>query len=230
MPALDLVPFGFTPTETAAYVALLDAGPSTGYAIAKQLSVARANAYDALNGLVSKEAAQITHEAPVLYRAVQPQAVLARIVRDTTASLDALERQIGMLAPATEPGTVPITTHAEFGGVLLRLVVREPGAVEFLASPKELVVTLPAWRARAAHDRPSEIWCIGAAPTEFPVGLAGSVSAEAVRAVLGEELRIALTPSAAVLCRPSHRGLTGYWTSDATLISAARGALRAATS
>jgi predicted transcriptional regulator len=229
MTELDLTPFGFTPTETAAYAALLKAGPSSGYAIAKQLSVARANAYDALNGLVRKEAAHVAGDAPAMYRAVQPQAVLARIVRDTSASLAALERQIDMLSPAAEPGTVPFVGSAEFSGILLRLAVREPGPVQLLASTRDLADTLPVWRARAAHERPSEIWCVGAAPADFPVELAGSLDVGRVREILGEELTIALTSSAAVLARPASSGPTGFWTSDPTLVSCARGAFRAAT-
>jgi predicted transcriptional regulator len=229
MRALDLTPFGFTPTETAAYIALLEAGPSSGYAIAKRLSVARANAYDALNGLVRKDAAHVAEGTPALYRAVQPQAVLARIVRDTSASLAALERQIDMLSPAEEPGTVAFMGGAEFGGILLRLAVREPGPVRFLASTRDLVETIPVWRARAAHDRPSEIWCVGVAPEHFPVGIAGSVDPDSVRRILGEDLTIALTPSAVVLGRSGSNGPIGLWTSDPTLISCARGAFRAVT-
>lgn len=229
MTSLDLTPFGFTPTESAAYVALLEAGPSSGYAIAKRLSVARANAYAALNGLVSKQAAQVAGEAPALYKAIQPRAVLARIVRDTSASLAALEHQIDTLSPAAQPGIVPFGGSAEFGGILLRLVVREPEPVRFLAAERELVETLPVWRARRAHGRPSEIWTIGAAPPGFPVELAGSVAAAAVRALLGEELTLALTPSAAVLSRSGAAGPTGYWTSDATILGAVRGALTAVT-
>ncbi len=60
MTDIDLTPFGFTPTENLAYGALLDLGPSSGYAVAKELSIARANAYQALNGLVAKGAAVIT--------------------------------------------------------------------------------------------------------------------------------------------------------------------------
>ena len=74
MEPVDLTPFGFTPTESAAYGALLAAGPSSGYAVARHLAVARANAYQALNGLVTKQAADCTGEDPQIFRAVQPAA------------------------------------------------------------------------------------------------------------------------------------------------------------
>ena len=40
--------FGFTPTETKSYQALLKLGPSTGYGVARELGIARANVYQAL--------------------------------------------------------------------------------------------------------------------------------------------------------------------------------------
>src|SRR5207249_10815205 len=58
--ALDLTPFGFTPTESLVYATLLRLGPSTGYAIARGARLARANAYGALEGLVSRGAATRT--------------------------------------------------------------------------------------------------------------------------------------------------------------------------
>src|SRR2546421_246980 len=49
--SVDLTPFGFTPTESQVYGALLRLGPSTGYAVAHATRVARANTYGALEGL-----------------------------------------------------------------------------------------------------------------------------------------------------------------------------------
>ncbi|MCH8838950.1 MAG: hypothetical protein IIA60_14340 [Candidatus Marinimicrobia bacterium] len=57
MTAVDLTPFGFTPTESQVYQVLLEHGPGTGYAIARAANLARANAYSALAGLVAKGAA-----------------------------------------------------------------------------------------------------------------------------------------------------------------------------
>src|SRR2546422_7108627 len=54
MPA-DLMPFGFTATESMVYSTLLRLGPATGYAVARAVRLARANAYGALDGLVRSE-------------------------------------------------------------------------------------------------------------------------------------------------------------------------------
>src|SRR5256885_7290500 len=56
MPA-DLMPFGFTATESMVYSTLLHLGPATGYAVARAARLARANAYGALDGLVTRGAA-----------------------------------------------------------------------------------------------------------------------------------------------------------------------------
>jgi sugar-specific transcriptional regulator TrmB len=50
---IDLVPFGFTPTESLIYEVLLTEGPGTGYTIARAAGLARATVYAALEGLVS---------------------------------------------------------------------------------------------------------------------------------------------------------------------------------
>ncbi|MBK8005037.1 MAG: hypothetical protein IPK12_14215 [Gemmatimonadetes bacterium] len=53
MADVDLTPFGFTPTESRVYGVLLSGGPGTGYAIARNAELARANTYSALEGLVA---------------------------------------------------------------------------------------------------------------------------------------------------------------------------------
>ena len=53
--AVTLERFGFTPTETKVYESLLRLGPSTGYAVAKDVRLARANVYQALDGLVREK-------------------------------------------------------------------------------------------------------------------------------------------------------------------------------
>ena len=72
MPAIDLTRFGFTPTESLVYQVLLTAGPGTGYAIARGAGLARANAYSALEGLVSKGAARVEGTRPRRYRPEAP--------------------------------------------------------------------------------------------------------------------------------------------------------------
>src|SRR5574342_1108849 len=79
MPAIDLTPFGFTPTESLVYEVLVTGGPGTGYAIARSAGLARANAYSALEGLVAKGAARVEAGRPKRYRPEAPAAVIGRI-------------------------------------------------------------------------------------------------------------------------------------------------------
>ena len=71
---IDLTPFGFTPTENLAYRALLDEGPIGGYAFAKKLNIARANA-SALIDLALRTAARA--DSPVI--GVGPASLLAAL-------------------------------------------------------------------------------------------------------------------------------------------------------
>src|SRR3989442_459394 len=73
MSPVDLRPFGFTPTESLVYTALLELGPSTGYAVARAARLARANAYAALEGLVTRRAAGRAPGRPARYPPVDPQ-------------------------------------------------------------------------------------------------------------------------------------------------------------
>src|SRR5947209_1102969 len=87
----DLAAFGFTPTENLVYFCLLDRGPSSGYGLARELSMARANAYQALRGLVSKGAAVIVGEEPQRFRAVRPDTLYAQIVERHARRLEELQ-------------------------------------------------------------------------------------------------------------------------------------------
>src|SRR2546428_609369 len=100
MPA-DLMPFGFTATESMVYSTLLRLGPATGYAVARAVRLARANAYGALDGLVSRGAAVRMPGRPTRYRPADPQALLAQI---TAAHGEALDRLSRALADAASPG------------------------------------------------------------------------------------------------------------------------------
>jgi sugar-specific transcriptional regulator TrmB len=228
-PDLDLIPFGFTPTESATYGALLEAGPSSGYAVAKLLSIARANAYQALNGLVAKHAAELSAGEPRVYRAVQPSALFTRLSRDAAGKLATLERQIDAIEAGGAPDTISFRGEAEFKSMVMRLAVREEASVSVVAPAEVLRDTLPVWRARAANDRPTSILCVGPAPAEFPIPVSGDLSAADVRAALGLELTIVATVSGALLSRSDGGEVRGYWTSDPIFIAAARGAVRALT-
>ena len=161
MSLMDLTPFGFTATENLAYGALLGLGPSSGYAVARQLSIARANAYQALDGLVAKQAAALVDARPRRYRAVQPQALLTIIGEAQARKLDRLEHQV-LAQPAlgAEP-LVRLEGSRAIRDTATRGIVRAEREVLCVAPAGELRALGPAFRARAAAGRATSIWSLG---------------------------------------------------------------------
>lgn len=155
----DLTPFGYTPTESLAYQALLELGPSSGYAVARHLNVARANAYQALDGLVSKGAAVVVApETPKRYRAIQPQTVFARVLAAQSQRLDDLERDLGADPAPTPDALVPIRGERAVRDVAIRAIVRARGGVRCVAPGSELRAFAQAIRARLTSGRPTAVW------------------------------------------------------------------------
>jgi sugar-specific transcriptional regulator TrmB len=89
--------FGFTPTENRVYQALLKLGTSTGYAVALDLGIARANVYQALEALVRRGAARKSATTPVRYAAAGPSALLGELERSFRDDLSALENELRSL-------------------------------------------------------------------------------------------------------------------------------------
>lgn len=229
MAALDFKPFGFTPTEGLVYEALLQRGPSSGYQLSKALSVARANTYQALHGLVAKGAAVAAQETPQVFRAVAPDALLALVARAQARQLDALERQLRERGGAGEPATVPFRGERELQELVLRTAARAPGPVFFLAPARRISQLLPIWRKRAADGAETGLWAVGDPPERFPLPITGSVDPGAVRKHFGAEAAILRSAGAAILAIERSDGLTGFWSSDPILVGAASAAIAALT-
>src|SRR3954454_23248635 len=108
MARIDLTPFGFTPTESLVYEVLLRDGPGTGYAIARDAGLARANAYSALEGLVSKGAARVEAGRPRRYRPEAPAGLIARISNNHGVALERLSSELENIPPASTPSMAEI--------------------------------------------------------------------------------------------------------------------------
>lgn len=89
--------FGFTPTEDKVYKALLSLGTATGYAVAQELGIARANVYHSLENLVRQGAAKKSSTHPVQYSASGPSALVAEIERSFKRDLEGLEEALHSL-------------------------------------------------------------------------------------------------------------------------------------
>ena len=139
MPTIDLTPFGFTPTESVVYAALLRLGPSTGYGVARATRLARANAYGALEALVSRGAAFRSPGRPVQYRPSDPHALLAHLAARQGEALDRLSRAVRDASLPGEPET--------------RTVAGERAVANLIQQPRCGVLRSPPGAARRGGPR-----------------------------------------------------------------------------
>src|SRR5919198_1713634 len=156
--AIDLTPFGFTPTESLVYATLLRLGPSTGYAVARGARVARANAYSALEGLVTRGAASRTPPPtrPARYRPADPAALLAQLATLQGEALDRLGRELRGLSRPGDPITREVAGSRAVANLIQQLVARAERRVEGVMAIELWRPTLPAWR-RAAERAQIEL-------------------------------------------------------------------------
>lgn len=219
MSAVDLTPFGFTQTETTVYSTLADLGPSSGYAVAKAAQIARANAYEALHGLVAKGAAVVVDRHPVRFRAVRGEALVARIAEEAARRLEELDRQLRADAVSGADAIVPVRGYRAFVDVMMRTVAGEDGLVTCIVPADLIAATLPAWRKRAAVAAPTDLWTVGPGDAGGALEPRGSVSIERITERFGGPAVLVHTPTASVVGTIAGDASAGYWTSDPTLVS-----------
>ncbi|MBI2615015.1 MAG: hypothetical protein HYW52_04950 [Gemmatimonadetes bacterium] len=223
---LDLTPFGFTPTESLAYRALSELGPQTGYGLARALSIARANAYQALRGLVAKGAVTTTAERPERYRPLQPSALVALMAQRQAGKLDRLEAELAHIQGAGAPGTVAISGERALIDLTMRTAARAAGPITCIAPAKLLTSLAPAWHKRAGDRAETHLWYLGDAPVSpLPVEPAGQIDTETSVRHFAAPVLLLVAPEAAVIAALAAAGPTGYWTSDSVLTATARAAV-----
>lgn len=88
--------FGFTQTHSRVYAALVRLGPSTGYAVARLAGIARANAYDALDVLVTRGFATAATGRPVRFTAASPETVLEIVSHEFNEHVAELSSDLGV--------------------------------------------------------------------------------------------------------------------------------------
>jgi len=222
MPDVDLTHFGFTPTESLVYRVLLSGGPGTGYGIARSAGLARANAYSALEGLVSKGAARMDGGRPRRYRAEAPTALIARISNDHGQALERLTRE---LEAASVPDTETLVEVLS-GRALLQLithdVARATKSVALLAPPDAYPLLAPALRRPYAAGVPLSLVATG------PVEL-GFVPVEVVEADAhpwpGMPIILVVDDRSAILASRNGNDVRGHWSTAASFVAGARLAL-----
>lgn len=219
MPDLDLTPFGFTPTEGLAYRALTQLGPLTGYALAQALAIARANAYQALRGLVAKGAVTRTEDRPERYRPLQPDALFALIAERQARKLDRLEAALSTPPAEGGPAIVSITGERALLDLALRTAAREAGSVLCLGPGRLLLALAPAWHKRLQGRAETALWVLGDSPaSSLPIPPAGHLEPATLARLFPEPLFALSAPGAAMVAGGLGGGASGYWTSSPLLV------------
>ena len=221
MPRLDLTHFGFTPTESLVYEVLLTGGPGTGYAIARLAGLARANAYSALEGLVTKGAARVDGGRPKRYRPETPAALIARISTDHG---QALERLSNMLDSVSVPAT-PTLVEIESGRAVLQLVThdvaRATASVALLAPADAFPLLAPALRRPYSAGIP--LLLCATAPVDLGFAVVEMVAA--AERWPGMPIISVVDDRSAILAARQGADVRGHWSTAPAFVAGARLAL-----
>ncbi len=224
--SIDLVPFGFTPTESAAYGALLGLGPSGAYAVARSLGIARANGYQALDGLVAKGAAQLIEPRPKRYRPLRPPSLLALIAERQAAKMDRLEEQVREAPDDGGSSLVRVEGTRALRDLITRTVVRGRGPIRLLAPAALLEALAPAIRARASATGDLSLWSADRDP-DIPASVA-PVDHHLIGRLF-EDLPVLLVCGDGVLAASVGDAPSGYWTSATVMAASVHAAFDAIT-
>jgi HTH-type transcriptional regulator, sugar sensing transcriptional regulator len=221
MPRLDLTPFGFTPTESLVYEVLLTAGPGTGYAIARAAGLARANAYSALEGLVSKGAARADGGRPRRYRPEDTNALIARIANEHGQALDRLSADLDGLAAPTIPTLVEIDSPRAALQLISHDVARAEKAVALLAPPEAYPLLAPTLRRPASAGVELTLLATGPVNLSFaPVAVVDGGPEWP-----GTPLICVVDQKSTVIAYRQGNDVHGHWSTAPALIAAARAAI-----
>lgn len=96
---MPLVNFGFTRTQDLVYNALLRRESATGYVLARDTGLARANVYQALDVLVSRGLAATGGGRPATYRAARALDVVRTLRERVEGHLSSLAEELGLSPP-----------------------------------------------------------------------------------------------------------------------------------
>jgi sugar-specific transcriptional regulator TrmB len=220
--SIDLTHFGFTPTESLVYQVLLSGGPGTGYAIARAAGLARANAYSALEGLVSKGAARVDGGRPRRYRPEAPAALIARISNDHGQALERLSRELDAASVPETETLVELLSSRALLQLITHDVARATESVGLLAPPDAYPLLAPALRRPYSAGLPLSLAATG------PVEL-GFVPVEVVAADghgwPGMPIILVVDDRSAILAARTGNDVRGHWSTAASFVAAARLAL-----
>lgn len=110
----NLMQSGLTRHESELYVALLKEGELTGYEAAKITGIPRANAYQALSGLVDKGGAHVIEGAVPHYAAIPVEEYCNNLKRNTEHLLERIKQD----APAARIPSEPYLTVSGYKNII----------------------------------------------------------------------------------------------------------------
>jgi sugar-specific transcriptional regulator TrmB len=215
---LDLTSFGFTPTESLVYEVLLKTGAGTGYALAREAGLARANAYSALEGLVSKGAARVETGRPRRYRPEPPAGLIARIANNHGLALERLSNELENIPPASSPSVAEIESGRGVLQLLTQGVTRASRSVELLVPPDAYPLLAPALRRPYAANIPVSLWSTSPVDLDFaPVGVVAYQASWP-----GMPILAVFDSNSAIIAARNGSEVHGYWSSAPSFLAAAR--------
>lgn len=214
---LDLVPFGFTPTESLIYEVLLTEGPGTGYTVARAAGLARANVYAALEGLVGKGAARMEEGRPRRFRPEAPSVLLARLADRQGEALDRLGAALEALAAPDTPTLVELASGRGAIQLMGHEIARATTSVALVAPPEGCLALAPHLRRAAAAGATLDIASTGDVPL-------GGISLTVITVVdwPGEPVVMVVDGRAALIGVREGDRFTGHFGSGSAFVAAAR--------
>ncbi len=219
MASLNLTPFGFTPTESLVYEVLLTGGPGTGYGIARTAGLARANAYSALEGLVTKGAARADEGRPRRYRPEAPTALLARITNDHGLALERLGTDLLAIAVPSSPTLVEIDSPRAALQILGHELARAERSVAMLAPAEAYPVLAPSLRRPVAAGAAVSLLSLTAVDLAFaPV----TIVAEHDLGWPGSPLIAVVDDRSALIAARNGTDISGHWSTSPVFVASAR--------
>jgi HTH-type transcriptional regulator, sugar sensing transcriptional regulator len=218
---IDLIHFGFTPTESLVYEVLLTSGPGTGYRIARAAGLARANAYSALEGLVAKGAARVEGGRPRQYRPEAPAGLIARIAHNHGLALDRLSTDLETIAVPSTPTVVEIESGRAVLQLITHNVARAGRSVRLLAPPDAFPLLAPALRRPVSAGLPVSLWSTG--PVELGFAPVELVSGD--HGWPGMPIIAVVDDRSAILGFRQGNEVRGHWSTAPAFVAAARLAL-----
>lgn len=223
MPSIDLTRFGFTPTEGLVYQVLLTGGPGTGYAIARAAGLARANAYSALEGLVSKGAARVDGGRPKRYRPEAPAALIARISNDHGQALERLSRDLESVSVPETETLVEVASGRALLQLITHDIARAGRSVALLAPPDAYPLLAPALRRPYAAGVPLRLGATG--PVDLGFAQVEEVAGDA-HPWPGMPVILVVDDRSAILASRDGNEVRGHWSTAPAFVAGARLALQ----